>query len=57
MFKISALFWDITQPIVAIPYQCCRTTYRGPIRRQGISTVRWVIYQKSADLTYIAGEA
>jgi len=28
----SALFWDITQSRVAIPYRCFRTTYQSQIQ-------------------------
>jgi hypothetical protein len=56
----SALFWDITQRALAIPYRRLETTcqsrgrYVVPKRRRGITTLRCVISQKSADLIHTA---
>ena len=31
--KRSVLFWDITEHVVVIPYQCLGTTYRSHLQR------------------------
>jgi hypothetical protein len=45
----SALYWDITQRRVVIPYRRFGTTYRSYLQG-GITTLLCVIFQKSADL-------
>jgi len=63
----TALFWAITQCVVVIPSRRFGTTYRShlqgsrigwvvPKRRDGITTTRCIIAQKSAVLIYFAAE-
>jgi hypothetical protein len=52
-----ALFWDITQRKVVIPYRSFGTAYRSPKYRYRIATIRFIISQKSADLIYYAAGA
>ena len=51
----TALFWIITQPVVAISYRRFGTTYRSD--PQCSATTRRIITQKSAVLNYVASEA
>jgi len=67
---VSALFWDIMQRLVVIPYGRFGKIYRYrlqgsrnrrkyvvPKRRQEIAVIRYVTTQKSAHLIYFAAEA
>jgi len=56
----SAVYWDIPQFVVAIPYRLFGKTYRSHLEDRTasvkITTTRCVTIQKNADFIYFAAD-